>query len=60
MFTVLGDILKVLMGVAIKIPLCIALDLVTFFGQATERERSFTIDAIKEVFKNFCNITKPR
>lgn len=60
MFTVIGDILKVLMGVAIKIPLCIVLDLVTFFGQATERERSFTIDAIKEVFKNFSNITKPR
>lgn len=60
MFTVIGDILKVLMGVAIKIPLCIALDLVTFFGQATERERPFTTDAIKEVFKNFCNITKPR
>lgn len=53
------DIAKAVVGVVIKTPAAIVADVVTLGGAMTERQETYTGEALGEVMDNIDNATRP-
>ncbi|USV40999.1 hypothetical protein [Xanthomonas phage BUDD] len=53
-----GSLLKAAVGVAVS-PIKVAADVVTLGGAINDRKESYTVEALREVFQNLENATKP-
>lgn len=56
---ILDDLTKVVVGVVIKTPAAIVADVVTLGGAMTERQETYTGEALGEVMDNIDNVTRP-
>lgn len=56
---ILDDLTKVVVGVVIKTPSAIVADIVTMGGAMTERQETYTGEALGEVMDNIDNATRP-
>ena len=58
MFGILGDLTKAVVGVVVRTPLAVTLDLITMGGVLTDKREPYTATAIKDVMQNVENATK--
>lgn len=54
----LGSFLKAVAGVALT-PVAVIKDVATVGGLSTNKDRTYTGEALSDVFKNLDNVTKP-
>jgi hypothetical protein len=59
MFGILGDLTKAVVGVVVETPVALAADLATLGGSITDKKEPYTATALKTVYKNLENATKP-
>ena len=59
MFGMLEDLVKAAVGVVVKTPFAIAADALTLGGTLTDKDKSYTAEALEEVAENINNATKP-
>lgn len=59
MFGMLESLVKAAVGVVVQTPVAIVADLVTLGGTLSDRDESYTSQAVADVVKNIDNATKP-
>lgn len=59
MFGMLESLVKAAVGVVVQTPVAIVTDLVTLGGTLSDRDESYTSQAVADVVKNIDNATKP-
>lgn len=53
-----GSLIKAVVGVAVETPVAILADAVTLGGALTDKNTTYTGDAVSKVVKNISNTTK--
>lgn len=53
-------LVKAVVGVAVEVPVAIALDCATLGGLAVDKEKPYTVEAIEKVVENVVESTEPR
>jgi hypothetical protein len=59
MLRIFGDLTKAVVGVVVETPIAIVADMATLGGTLTDKNKSYTATAFKNVIHNLENATKP-
>jgi hypothetical protein len=54
----LGNLLKAVVGAVVETPIAIAADVVTLGGTRTDRQKSYTAQAVKKIVENVQEATE--